>query len=154
MAGAADESEGLLSAINVTPFVDIVLVLLIILMVTSVQIVKASLEVDLPSAASGGDAVDSTVNVVIDKDGEMRIDGEPTTEQALIELVRGESRRNPKVRAVIAADRGVVYDRVVRVIDLVKSNGVKSFALNIQRERATASAARPAPMPPPGTNLD
>jgi len=143
MAGPSNDSEDLLSAINVTPFVDIVLVLLIILMVTSVQIVKASLEVDLPSAASGGDAVESTLNVVIDHEGTMLLDGQPMTEAALIQRVQQESRHNPKLRAVIAADRSVVYDRVIRVIDVVKSNGVKSFALNIQREHAPASSASP-----------
>jgi biopolymer transport protein TolR len=136
MAAATNDSDELLAAINVTPFVDIVLVLLIILMVTSVQIVKASLEVDLPSAASGGDAVESTLNVVITKDGDMLVDGEPTTRAALIAHVRAEKARNPELRAVIAADRGVVYDRVIQVIDVVKSNGVKSFALNIQRANA------------------
>ncbi len=61
-----------MSAINVTPFVDIVLVLLVVLMVSSVHIVRASIEVDLPNASSGGEAVPSTLNIVIKRDGAMR----------------------------------------------------------------------------------
>ena len=61
MAGSSNDNDDVISAINVTPFVDIVLVLLIILMVTSTHIVKASFKVDLPKAASGGAAVESTM---------------------------------------------------------------------------------------------
>jgi len=133
MGGMREEGGGPIAAINVTPFVDVVLVLLIILMVTSVQIVKASLEVNLPSAASGGSAVESTLNLIIDKDGAWSLDGSPIDEDGLAAFVRQEIAKNPKLQAVIAADREVKYDFVVKAIDVVKSNGIKSFALNIQR---------------------
>ncbi len=135
MGAAAKNNAGEpISAINVTPFVDIVLVLLIILMVTSVQIVKASLEVDLPKAASGGAAVELTLNIVVNKDGSWKVDGNPITREALEAKVKREVAANPKVQAVIAGDRQVQYEAVVNAIDVVKSNGVKSFALNIQRK--------------------
>lgn len=135
MGAAAKKHDGEpISAINVTPFVDIVLVLLIILMVTSVQIVKASLEVDLPKAASGGAAVESTLNIIVDKDGSWKVDGNPITRDALEAKVKRDVAANPKLQAVIAGDRAVRYEAVVDAIDLVKSNGVKSFALNIQRK--------------------
>lgn len=134
MAGAArQDDDEVISAINVTPFVDIVLVLLIILMVTSTHIVKASLKVDLPKAASGGDAVESTLNLVVTKEGGILLDGLETDEPALVQRVKAEAQTNPKLQAVIAADKGVPYGRVVHVIDLVKSNGVRSFALNVER---------------------
>lgn len=139
MASKAGSEDRDISDINVTPFVDIALVLLIILMVTSTHIVKASIQVDLPKAASGGQAVSSTLNVVITKEGTLFLDGMPIDEAALARKVEGEKRTNPDLQAVIAADRGVSYGRVVQVIDLVKTNGVKSFALNI--ERAPAGAA-------------
>lgn len=133
MAGASQENGRVLSAINVTPFVDIVLVLLVVLMVSSVQIVKASLKVDLPKAAAAGETVDSTLNIVIQKDGSMMLDGGAVTEEQLAATVRAEKKKNPKVQAVIAADKGVVYQRVMTAIDIVKRNGVRSFALNIDR---------------------
>ncbi|MBK6689043.1 MAG: biopolymer transporter ExbD [Deltaproteobacteria bacterium] len=133
MAGAAKKDEEVMSEINVTPFVDIVLVLLIILMVTSTSIVKASLAVELPKAASGGAVVESTLNVVLTKDGQMLVDGEVKTNEELVAKVKAEKANNPKLQAVIAADKGVPYGSVVHVIDLVKTNGVTSFALNIER---------------------
>jgi len=133
MAGQANQSGSMMASINVTPFVDIVLVLLVVLMVSSVQIVKASLEVELPKAASAGDSVSSTLNIVITREGDLLLDGEPTTEAALAERVRSERRRDDKLQAVIAADKGVIYERVIGAIDLVKQNGVRSFALNIER---------------------
>jgi len=119
--------------INITPFVDIVLVLLIVLMVTSVKIVKAAIEVDLPTAASAGEGVSSTLNIVVLADGSMTLDGKPADDAAVIARVKAEKIKDPKVQAVIAGDKTVEYDRVMHAIDLVKNNGIKSFALNIQR---------------------
>jgi len=133
MAAATSDNDDAISAINVTPFVDIVLVLLIILMVTSTAIAKAALQVDLPKAASGGEQVASTVNVLIKKDGQLLLDGAGVSEAQLATKVKRASRGAPKLQAVIAADKGVPYGSVVHVIDLVKSNGVTSFALNIER---------------------
>lgn len=133
MAGAIDTDDEAISAINVTPFVDIVLVLLIILMVTSQHIVRSSMQVDLPKAASGGEAVESTLNVVITVDGEILLDGTAVSKDELAAAVKRERAGNDKLQAVIAADKGVPYGRVVHVIDVVKTNGVTSFALNIER---------------------
>src|SRR5262245_43171351 len=112
--------EDMMADINVTPFVDIVLVLLIILMVTSAEIVRASIKVDLPTAASGGETVESTLNLVITKEAEIYMDGAKATEAEIIEKIRQEKINNPKLQAVIAADKGVVYGTVVHVIDIVK----------------------------------
>ena len=131
LAGGNDEEA--ISAINVTPFVDIVLVLLVVLMVTSTEIVKASLQVDLPKAATGGDTVSSTLNVVVTKDGTLYLDGNEVDDQGLADVVKAEKARDPKAQAVIAADQTVPYGRVVRVIDIVKLNGITTFALNIER---------------------
>jgi len=135
MAGMAPSGgdDEVISAINVTPFVDVVLVLLIILMVTSTAIVKASLKVDLPKAASAGAAVESTLNVIVMPDGKLLLDGNEIDEAQLAARVRSEKAANEKVQAVIAADKRVPYGEVVHVIDVVKTNGVTSFALNIER---------------------
>ena len=133
MAGATSDSEETISAINVTPFVDIVLVLLVILMVTSSQIVKSAMKVDLPKAASGGDAVSTTLNVLITRQGELMLDGQTVGSAQLAARVKQAARANPKLQAVVAADQGVPYGKVVAVLDLVKGAGVKSFALNVDK---------------------
>ena len=128
------EDEGLLASINIIPFVDIVLVLLIIFMLTSIAIVRASMVVNLPKAATGGARVESTVNIVCNKDGSLLLNGARSSVDEIGKFVKRESAANPKLQAVIAADKGVEYGKVVDLIDLVKRNGVSAFALDVERE--------------------
>lgn len=144
MAGKlGGDDDDVIADINITPFVDVVLVLLIIFMVTSAAIVRAAIEVELPRAASGGQAVETTLNIVLTKEGDLKLNGEDTTEEGIATFIQGEIAAKPKMQAVIAADKGVAYGSVVRVIDVVKSNGVKSFALNIERDIQTPAGSQP-----------
>ncbi len=139
---AAAEDEGVLASINIIPFVDIVLVLLVIFMLTSAAIVRASLRVELPRAASGGSRVESTINLIYDRDGKLLLNGRDVGSLAEAgRLIRSEATANPRTQAVIAADKNVPYGRVVELIDLVKQNGVSAFALDIERG--------PSPVPTP-----
>lgn len=131
---AHDTEEEVIAAINIVPFVDITLVLLIIFMLTSQAIVRASIQVDLPSAASAGAGVTSTLNLVLTKNGELFLDGQPTNPKALAAHVARAAWKDHDLQAVISADTGVDYGQVVKLIDIVKGNGVKTFALNIERE--------------------
>jgi biopolymer transport protein ExbD len=142
------EDEGILASINIIPFVDIVLVLLVIFMLTSATIVKAQLKVDLPKAASGGSRVDSTINLVLSRAGKLSLNGSdvPSLAEAA-QIVRREATANPKTQAVIAADKGVEYGKVVELIDLVKQNGITAFALDVERG-APPVAPVPAPAVP------
>jgi len=130
------EDEGLLANINIIPFVDIVLVLLIIFMLTSIAIVRASMVVNLPKAATGGTRVESTVNIVCNKNGSLMLNGARSTVEEIAGFVKRESAANPKLQAVIAADKGVEYGHVVDLIDLVKRSGVSAFALDVERQTA------------------
>jgi len=134
---ALDESgddDGPIASINIIPFVDIVLVLLVIFMLTSATIVRASLKVELPKASSGGARVESTLNLIVPRQGPVMINGEPVTSMAdAARIVRKAADADPKTQAVIAGDKGVEYGRVVEMIDLVKANGIKAFALDIER---------------------
>ncbi|MEE4208778.1 MAG: biopolymer transporter ExbD [Parvularcula sp.] len=143
MAGFSEsEDEGPLASINIIPFVDIVLVLLVIFMLTSATIVKASLKVDLPKAASGGAKVESTINLVLPLEGKLMLNGEEIESlETAGRMIASESKQNPKLQAVIAADKGVPYGKVMELIDLVKQNGVGTFALDV--ERGTAAATTP-----------
>jgi len=141
MAGQTNngEDEGLLANINIIPFVDIVLVLLIIFMLTSIAIVRASMVVNLPKAATGGARVESTVNIVCNKNGTLMLNGASSTIEQIGSFVKRESAANPKLQAVIAADKGVEYGKVVDLIDLVKRNGVSAFALDVERQTAPST---------------
>ena len=103
-------------------------------MVTSTYITKAAVEVELPKAASGGEAVESTLNIIITKDAGLLLNGKDTTREGIAAFIQKEIKASPKLQAVIAADKGVPYGEVMKIIDTVKINGVKSFALNIERD--------------------
>jgi biopolymer transport protein ExbD len=141
----AAEDDGLIASINIIPFVDIVLVLLVIFMLTSATIIRASLKVELPKAASAGSRVESTLNLVYSKSEQLTIDGALVTSlRDAGAIIARQAHANPKTQAVIAADKGVAYGRVVELIDLVKANGITTFALDVERGPAPAAAA-PAP---------
>ena len=129
-----DEEDSVIAEINIVPFVDIVLVLLIIFMLTSSAIVRASIAVDLPSAASAGSAVSSTLNIVLNDNGELFLNGDPVTHEALGAHVARASWKDEDLQAVISADKSIGYGQVIGIIDVVKGNGIKSFALTNQRE--------------------
>jgi biopolymer transport protein ExbD len=146
-----DEDEGPLASINIIPFVDIVLVLLVIFMLTSATIVRASLKVELPKAASGGGKVETTINLLYNKAGELFLNGgKQESLNAAAGFIRAEATRNPKVQAVISADKGVEYGKVVEIIDTVKQSGVTGFALDIERGPAPVGQDGP-PAPSAGT---
>ncbi len=132
MAGGLnlDDDEGV-NDINVTPLVDIMLVLLIIFMVASTYIVKPSIEVELPRAATGGETLDTTLSIVVDATGAIFLNGEPTTEEAIAARCREVVAKDKDAQAIIAADKATLHGRVVRLIDLIRQNGVLKFAINI-----------------------
>ncbi|MGZ3429943.1 MAG: ExbD/TolR family protein [Polyangia bacterium] len=141
MAGTThyDDEEGGQSAItdiNVTPLVDITLVLLIIFMVTAPMIVNnPSIKVELPKAATGDETLKSTLALTLSRDaatGGVAIyaNGDKTTEDAVKAMIPDMLSKNKDLQAIIAADRGISYGDVVHIVDLVKSLGVHKFALN------------------------
>lgn len=135
MARTPDESgEELISGINVTPLVDVVLVLLIIFMVTATYIVRQSIEVELPRAAHGGESVGTMLNVVLDKEAKLYVDGTPADEDELRRKVADALAKDKDARAIISADKLATHGSVVRIIDLVKGAGIAHFAINIERE--------------------
>ena len=129
----AKKDDDVIAAINIIPFVDIVLVLLIIFMVTSTAIVKAAIKVDLPKAANAGDSVASTVNLVVTTDRTLFLDGDPVDQEKAGAILAAKVKQNPKFQVVISADQLLPYGDVVRIIDFVKGQGVETFALNIEK---------------------
>ena len=138
--GAQQDNEEEITGINVTPLVDIVLVLLIIFMVTANFIVRETVEVDLPRAANGGETVQGLVNVVLDKEGKFFFDGAEVSETDLSKKVAEAVAKDKETRAIISADQSIPYGRVMRLIDVVKGQGIAKFALNIEKDVAPAAA--------------
>jgi len=129
--GGGDDDNGMIVGINVTPLVDITLVLLIIFMVTASYIVSPAIKVDLPKAASGSDQTKTTLSLTISKDNQVYLNGERSSDQKIVDYIHGELPKNPDLQAIIAADKVVSHGDVIHIIDLVKRSGVHRFALNV-----------------------
>ncbi len=127
--GARQEEDELITAINVTPLVDIVLVLLIVLMVTSSYLVNKSINVELPKAATG-ETTSPTMSISIDLDGKLYLDGTATEAGELKSRIRSAYHQDPDVKAIISADGRVQHAQVVTVIDLLRQEKVTKFAIN------------------------
>src|SRR5918912_543645 len=129
MAGGSpfeDEDAGrMITDINVTPLVDIVLVMLIIFMVTTSYIVNPSIKVDLPKAATGSEQAKTTLGLTLTKDGSLFLNGDKTDDGGVQRYIAAELPKNPDLQAVIAADKVVPHGSVVHIIDLVKRSGVR-----------------------------
>jgi biopolymer transport protein ExbD len=124
----------LITEINVTPLVDIMLVLLIIFMVTTTTMVMDAMEVKLPEAATGEKTKTSLLAVVIKADGKTFLNGKPITDSGLRRFIRSELGKDKKLEAIVAADKRVQHGTVVRVLDLVRAEGVTKFAINVLKE--------------------
>jgi biopolymer transport protein TolR len=132
---ASDDDDDLISGINVTPLVDIVLVLLIIFMVTATYIVRAAIDVDLPRAAHGGEPVGTVLAVVVTRSNEVYLDGVRVQEEDLVRRTKEAVAKDGDARVVISADRAALHGAVVHVIDLVKGAGATRFAIHVEKER-------------------
>ncbi len=137
MAAQTEDTGDEITGINVTPLVDVVLVLLIIFMVTATYVVKEAIEVDLPRAASGGETVGPTLAFALDREGRLFLDGAPASPESAREAVRAALARSAEARALISADRAVPHGRVVEIIDLVKREGLTRFAIDVEHAEST-----------------
>ena len=123
-----------IAAINVTPLVDVVLVLLIILMVSSTYIVAQTLKVQLPKARSTDGTADKPTKVELLKDGTLRFNDNKVTEAELTEKVKEAVVADPEMSLVVSADKEVQHGNVVHMLDIAKLAGVTKFAINVMQQ--------------------
>ncbi len=124
-----------ISDINVVPLVDIILVVLIIFMVTAPMIMKPSINVNLPKAASGDKSTPSQLSIAIGTGGVLNLNGAKADEAAIQAKAKLEVTSNPDIQAIIAADKEVPHGTVVHIIDIIKTAGVKKFAISIDKAK-------------------
>ena len=136
MAGSAvdNDDEGI-NGINVTPLVDVTLVLLIIFMVTASYIVKETIEVELPRAAHGGETVQKTFAVLVTRDGKTFLNGVPVDDGALIAEVQRARSAGEDVQAIVGADKNATHGAVTHLLDVLKGAGVTKFAIQIEKQQ-------------------
>jgi biopolymer transport protein TolR len=133
MAATAASDDEMITGINVTPLVDITLVLLVTLMVTASYVVSRAIPMELRKGATG-EGTPTTLTVSIDKDGQTFLDAAPIAEPDLRARIKAAHDTDPETRAVIAADGRTTHSHVVHVIDLLRRENVTKFAINVDPE--------------------
>lgn len=120
--------------INITPFVDIVLVLLVIFMVTAHVMVNRGIHLQLPKAASTEDLKSvKNFQIAISADGKLMLNNKPVTLEQMKAILSQESHENKeKTIVTLTADKGVIYDTLVQVMDVLRLQGISNFALQLE----------------------
>lgn len=133
MAGSSNDPGTMISGINVTPLVDVMLVLLIIFMVTAKLIVAPSMAVPLQlPKSSSGEATEVVLSISLLVDGSAAVNGQKViSDQAILELARKEHQAHPELKAVIQADRHVYHERVIQVMDLLAQANITQIAFGV-----------------------
>jgi biopolymer transport protein ExbD len=135
MAGTTKAGGGRrapIAEINVTPMVDVMLVLLVIMIVSAQYIVSQSIKVELPKAASASESVASVAAVTLTRDGKVFYNQEAMNEGDLVNHFRSALAGNKDLNLIVSADKEVQHGRVVHVIDLAKLEGITKFAINVE----------------------
>src|SRR6478752_9539791 len=134
MAGfSSNKPSAPITGINVTPLVDITLVLLIIFMVTAKLVVSRALPLDLPTAATGSE-VQEVFALSLRADGSTFVDGAPSPrDEDLLTRAKAALEQSPELRAVIQADGAVPHQRVMHALDVLRQAGLARVAFGVQK---------------------
>ncbi|MCU1283210.1 MAG: Biopolymer transport protein ExbD/TolR [bacterium] len=137
MAGTLGSGGGrraIVSGINVTPLVDVCLVLLIILMVSSTYIVAQSLKIQLPKSHATDGQADKPATVTLLKSGGLRWNDHDSNEEEIARELKKAADADAETNLVVSADKEVQHGRVVHLLDIAKLAGITKFAINVQAE--------------------
>ena len=132
MAAVSDREQDPITNINITPMVDVVLVLLIIFMATAPLLARRALGVQLPRSAKAERVAMQTIRVELNKKRELKLEGHklsmPDLERELKRLLEVE----PATHVALAADEALPYGEVVSVLDAIKGSGIKRIGLEVR----------------------
>jgi biopolymer transport protein ExbD len=135
MAIRINNEDDAIADINITPFVDVVLVLLVIFMVTAHFIVNRGMNLQLPKAANVEQIKkQKNFNVALSRDGSLSLDGHLISLSQMKESVQKSALSQQDVVVTLSADKGVIYDSVIHVMDELRQVGIANFALQLEPE--------------------
>jgi biopolymer transport protein ExbD len=124
--------EKIMSEINITPFTDVVLVLLIIFMIATPALLQPGIKVDLPRAKAAEANTDKNLTITISQNGEIFLDDQRVDFSNLRYEIAQKLKDKPGMAVIVKGDKEVRYDMVVKVIDAAKQSGAKKFALGVE----------------------
>ncbi|MCR9164717.1 MAG: ExbD/TolR family protein [Nannocystaceae bacterium] len=139
MAGSVDDGDEI-SGINVTPLVDIMLVLLIIFMVTTSMITNVDQEglaIDKPEASSGSTIEGASILIQCDPDGKIAVDAkEVSSDEEIKSAIAAKLAEDPDTQGIVQCDEQSNVGQMVRLIDLLRDAGVKKYAIATKKPQA------------------
>lgn len=131
-----------MSEINVTPLVDVMLVLLVIFMITA-PLMTTGVQVDLPKASMAEMATtEQPVAITVNKAGKIFLGEREVTLEELVAQMRATARNNPEARVFVRGDQALAYGQVMTVIAAVHNAGLQRVALLAQPSASPAAAPR------------
>jgi biopolymer transport protein ExbD len=134
-SGRGRRGGAMIVGINVTPMVDVVLVLLVIMMVSATYVVSQSMHVDLPNTANSDGSAASLASVTIQADGRVRFGDEVVDEPTLVSrLAAARAQGGQATTLIVSADRAASHGAVMHVLDLARSEQITSFAVQVERQ--------------------
>ena len=131
MAGQTQQNGKIITGINVTPLVDITLVLLIIFMATSHIIAQRAMKLNLPKAANTAESPTPAVQVMMTADRSITLNGQPVTRESLAVNLKHMARLDPNLRVTLAADKTVDWDSVAGLLDDVRGAGISRLSAQV-----------------------
>ncbi|MEK6704411.1 MAG: biopolymer transporter ExbD [Bdellovibrionota bacterium] len=135
MANAFDDDDGLISSINVTPLVDVVLVLLIIFMITAPVIYQSAIKVSLPKARTAEETRKAPLTFSLTSTGDLFWNNSPLSWSNLDSTIESVKQRLAEESVVISADASVSHGTVVKLMDALRFHGIMRFALNVETQK-------------------
>jgi len=130
LPGGDDDEIGY---INITPMVDVLLVLLVIFMVTANFLKSESVNINLPKVNAADPNVAQSVQISITRNGELLMEGITVTENKMVEKLSRESKNRPNMRVTLSADERLSYGTIARAMGLIRQSGVTRIALSVKR---------------------
>lgn len=132
---SAGRKQKMIAEINITPFTDVILVLLIIFMITTPLILQSNIRVSLPSASSGEPLEDTRqISVMVTNEGLIYLDNQPTSRKNLKAEVAKLHQANPDLEVILFSDRMVRFKDLVSLLDMFNELGIKNLNIATKTE--------------------
>ncbi len=131
---AESDVDGPITGINITPLVDVVLVVLIIFMATAPMIARRAIRVEVPKVSKSDKSATAALAITLNGKRELALSGKPITLAELRKMLTSATTAKPDQAVTLAADKTLAYGEVAELLDVVRSSGVKKVGLEVRRK--------------------
>jgi len=130
---SSNDNDGEIKDINITPMVDIMLVLLVIFMVTANFLNKESININLPKVTAADPNTSESIQIAALKDGSLMKDGKKIKHEDLMKDLTKQAKYRPNLRVTLSADETLSYGTVAAIMGKIRQSGVSRIALSVNR---------------------